>query len=32
MVEKTVLDLKIKQFSSVHGCVAKQFCGAWNSI
>ncbi len=32
MVETPVLDLKITHFSSVHGCGAKQFCGALNSI
>ncbi len=29
---KLVLDLKIKHFSSVHGCGAKQICDAWNYI
>ncbi len=32
IVEKPVLELKIKHISSVHSCGAKQLCGAWNSI
>ncbi len=32
MEENPVLDLKIKQFFSVHGCGDEQMCSAWNSI